>query len=75
MEEGLQGHEVILNSLAVTQERQEALMTSLNSKMGDLAEIIAGNKPDDHMNETLSKMNEQTQASNPSQDAPGDTQK
>lgn len=66
VEEGLTGHGVILNTLALTQEKQGALMTTLNEKMDGLTEIMTGNKPDDHMNDPLSKMNEQAQASNPS---------
>ena len=44
IEEGLKGHGKILNSLAATQERQGALMTSLNDKMDTLTNLIVINK-------------------------------
>lgn len=73
IENGLSGHGKILTSLATTQERQGALMTSLNEKMDDLTELITGTKPQDTITNELNVMNDlakQTQTSNPSHGAP-----
>ena len=70
VEEGLQGHGKILTKLAETQEIQGKLMTSLNTKMDDLTQLITGEKPVDTITQELSQMPQQTSASNPSQGAP-----
>ena len=70
VEEGLRGHGAILTSLAQTQERQGQLMSSLNTKMDNLTEIVTGTKTQDTLTQDLSLMTQSTQASNPSQGAP-----
>ena len=73
VENGLRGHGAILESLARTQECQGKLMTSLNTKMDDLTQIITGTRPEDTLTQNLQAVTQQSQqtlASNPSQGAP-----
>ena len=73
VENGLRGHGAILESLARTQERQGVLMSSLNTKMDDLTQIITGTRPEDTLTQDIQAVTQQSQqtlASNPSQGAP-----
>ena len=74
IEEGLKCHGKILNSLAATQERQGALMTSLNDEMDTLTNLVTGTKPQDNFGQEISQMTEDMHASNPSHDTPGGTE-
>ena len=70
VEEGLQGHRKILDTLAATQEKQGKLMSSLNNKMDNLTHLISGEKSADTITQDLTALTQQTLASNPSQGAP-----